>query len=141
VHYGVVGATLVGIAFVLPSFLMVVALGWAYQLYGGLPWMQAVFYGVGASVIGIIAISGYKLTQKTIGKDALLAAIFAISMSVTVITESEMVLLFFAAGFVVWIIRTPPRFLRRDRIGTMASLIVPLAAIGSGKQAAAGPHP
>src|ERR1700730_6975007 len=82
VHYGVVGATLVGIAFVLPSFLMVVALGWAYQLYGGLPWMQAVFYGVGASVIGIIAISGYKLTQKTIGKDALLAAIFAISMSV-----------------------------------------------------------
>jgi chromate transporter len=135
VHYGVVGATLVGIAFVLPSFLMVVALGWAYQLYGGLPWMQAVFYGVGASVIGIIAISGYKLTQKTIGKDALLAAIFAISMSVTVITESEMVLLFFAAGFVVWIIRTPPRFLRRDRIGTMASLIVPLAAIGSGTQA------
>ena len=34
---------------------MVVALGWAYTLYGGLSWMQAVFYGVGASVIGIIA--------------------------------------------------------------------------------------
>jgi len=30
VHYRVVGATLAGIAFVLPSFLMVVALGWAY---------------------------------------------------------------------------------------------------------------
>src|SRR5262245_44927886 len=30
VHYGVLGATLVGIAFVLPSFLMVLALGWAY---------------------------------------------------------------------------------------------------------------
>src|SRR5688572_13337048 len=28
VHYRVVGATLVGIAFVLPSFLMVLALGW-----------------------------------------------------------------------------------------------------------------
>src|SRR5713101_5042774 len=56
VHYGVVGATLVGVAFVLPSFLMVLALGWAYQLYGGLPWMQAVFYGVGAGVIAIILI-------------------------------------------------------------------------------------
>src|SRR5262245_39010927 len=42
VHHGVVGATLVGVAFVLPSFLMVVAIGWAYQHYGGLDWMQAV---------------------------------------------------------------------------------------------------
>src|SRR6478609_1559824 len=67
VHYGVIGATLVGVAFVLPSFLMVVALGWAYTLYGGLPWMQAVFYGVGASVIGIILLSAGKLTRKTIG--------------------------------------------------------------------------
>src|SRR6059036_1569689 len=60
VHYGVAGATLVGSAFVLPSFLMVLALGWAYKQYGGLPWMQAVFYGVGANVIGIISISAYK---------------------------------------------------------------------------------
>src|SRR4026209_1257665 len=51
VHYGVLGATLVGLAFVVPSFLMVLALGWAYVLYGGLPWMRAVFYGVGAAVI------------------------------------------------------------------------------------------
>src|SRR6201988_5127657 len=76
VHYRVVGATVAGIAFVLPSFLMVVALGWAYAQYGGLSWMQAVFYGVGAAVVGIIAMSAYKLTRKTIGKDRLLWAIF-----------------------------------------------------------------
>src|SRR5712671_4770720 len=64
VHYGVVGATFVGVAFVLPSFVMVVALGWAYQAYGGLPWIQAAFYGIGASVIGIITLSAYKLTHK-----------------------------------------------------------------------------
>src|SRR6266852_7968824 len=46
VHYRFVGATLVGLAFISPSFLMVVALGWAYTLYGGLTWMQAVFFGV-----------------------------------------------------------------------------------------------
>jgi chromate transporter len=55
VHYRLLGATLVGIAFVPPSFLMVVALGWAYAQFGGLSWMQAVFYGVGAAVVGIIA--------------------------------------------------------------------------------------
>src|SRR6266567_6102488 len=109
VHYGILGATLVGVAFVLPSFLMVVALGWAYQQFGGLPWMQAVFYGVGASVIGIITISAYKLTRKTIGKDWLLWTIYLISAVMTVCTESESVLLFLGAGLVTWLIRTPPR--------------------------------
>src|SRR4051812_29988747 len=51
VHFGVLGATLAGVAFVLPSFAMVVAIGAAYTAYGGITWMQAVFYGVGAAVI------------------------------------------------------------------------------------------
>src|SRR5437879_12078013 len=49
VDYKIIGATLAGIAFILPSFLIVVGLGFLYVLYGGLPWMQAVFYGVGAA--------------------------------------------------------------------------------------------
>ena len=127
VHYGVVGATVVGIAFVLPSFLMVLALGWAYQRYGGLPWMQAVFYGVGASVIGIIAISAYKLTSKTVGKDWLLWGIFLASAVATIVTESEFVLLFLAAGLVTWFAKAPPPWLKR---GTTASAVwsVPLLA-------------
>ena len=68
VHFRLWGATLVGLAFVLPSFVMVVALGFAYKAYGGISWMQAVFYGVGASVIGIIALSAYKLTTKSVGQ-------------------------------------------------------------------------
>lgn len=40
VHYGLLGATLVGMAFVLPSFVMVVGLGIAYRAYGGLPWVR-----------------------------------------------------------------------------------------------------
>src|SRR5437899_8121981 len=71
VRAGVLGATLVGIAFVLPSFLMVLALSAAYMRYGGLSWMQAVFYGIGAAVIGIIARSAWKLTKLTLRKDAL----------------------------------------------------------------------
>src|SRR5215217_7455363 len=68
VHYGLLGATLTGLAFVLPSFIMVVLLGMVYQLYSGISWMRDVFYGVGAAVIGIISISAYKLTLKSVGK-------------------------------------------------------------------------
>ncbi|PYP42142.1 MAG: chromate transporter, partial [Gemmatimonadetes bacterium] len=38
---GVAGAVLSGLGFVLPSFVMVVGLGWAYARFGGLPWVQA----------------------------------------------------------------------------------------------------
>src|SRR5437867_4164393 len=84
IDYGILGATFAGLAFVLPSFLMVVGLGVAYVRFGGLDWMQAVFYGVGASVIGIIAFSAQMLTKKTIGKDKLLWAVYLVLASVTV---------------------------------------------------------
>lgn len=109
VHYRIVGATAIGVAFVLPSFLMVIAIGWAYVRYGGLPWMQAVFYGVGAAVIGIIAISAYKLTIKNIGKDKLLWAIYLVTAGITVWTQSESVWLFMGAGMLVWLVRAPPK--------------------------------
>src|SRR5207244_1754974 len=51
----VLGATLVGIAFVAPSFLMVLALSALFLKLGGLAWMTALFYGIGAAVIAIIA--------------------------------------------------------------------------------------
>lgn len=109
VHYRILGATLVGLAFVLPSFLMVIAIGAAYVAYGGLAWMQAVFYGVGATVIGIIAISAYKLTTKTVGRDKLLWALYLVAASVTVVTESEIVWLFLIAGVVAWLVKAPPK--------------------------------
>lgn len=109
VHYRILGATLAGLAFVLPSFFMVVALGWAYVEFGGLQWMQAVFYGVGAAVIGIIEISAHKLTTKSVGKDKLLWAIYLTLAVTTVITESEIAWMFIAAGVIVWLWRAPPK--------------------------------
>jgi len=109
VHYGITGATVAGVAFVLPSFIMVVALGAAYVAYGGLTWMQAVFYGVGACVIGIIALSAYKLTTKSIGKDKLLWPIYLVAAAVTIVTESEIVWIFLISGLLVWLVRAPPK--------------------------------
>ena len=112
VHYKILGATLVGLAFVLPSFFMVLGLGVAYQHYGGLPWMQAVFYGISAAVIGIIAFGAYKLANKSLGNDKWLWGLFAVSMTVTIATQSESVLLFLGAGIAYWLIKAPPQYLQ-----------------------------
>ncbi len=126
VHYRILGATLAGLAFVIPSFLMVVALGWAYVRFGGLSWMQAVFYGVGAAVIGIIAMSAKKLTQKSIGKDKLLWAIYLLLAVVTVVTESEVAWLFIASGLLVWLLRAPPKWLGRSGFHAAALTQAPM---------------
>jgi chromate transporter len=127
VHYRAWGATVVGVAFVVPSFLMVVALGWAYVRYGGLPWMQSVFYGVGAAVIGIIALSAWRLTTKSVGRDPLLRAICLAAAAVTAVTQSEIAWLFIACGIAVWLWRAPPRWLRSG-IPAIAGAEVPGAA-------------
>jgi chromate transporter len=122
VHYRILGATLAGLAFVLPSFLMVVALGMAYVSYGGLPWMQAVFYGVGAAVLGIMAIGAHKLSTKSIGKDKMLWGIFGVLAAVTIITQSEIAWLFIAAGLLVWVIRCKPNL--KDMLSFVTSKVV-----------------
>jgi chromate transporter len=125
VHYRLVGATLAGIAFVLPSFLMVVALGWAYTHFGGLSWMQAVFYGVGAAVVGIIAMSACKLTTKSIGRDKLLWVICLTLAAVTVVTESEIAWLFIAGGLLNWFWRAPPKWLNKGGLNALAVTQLP----------------
>ena len=106
VHHRILGATLAGLAFVFPSFLMVLGIGYAYVQAGGLPWMQAVFYGIGAAVIGIIAISSYKLSKKSLGKDWLLWGIAIVVAIATFITEKELLWLILAGGIIVCLYKT-----------------------------------
>jgi chromate transporter len=106
VRYGVVGATGAGVAFIAPSFAMVLVLSAAYVRFGGLPWMRGAFYGVGAVVIALIGHSAWRLIRKTVGRDRLLWAIVAINGVVTAWTEREIVWLFLASGLLVWAVRS-----------------------------------
>jgi chromate transporter len=120
VHYSILGATLTGIAFILPSFIMVVCLGMIYKLFGGLFWMQSVFYGVGAAVVGIILLSSFKLTTKSVSKISIadirsnwiLWILFLSALIVTLLTKSENLLLFIFAGLIYMFLKSPPRWNR-----------------------------
>ena len=106
VRAGLLGATIIGAVFILPSFLMVLAIGRAYVTFGGTRIISALFYGIGAAVIAIIARSAMKLIRTSVKKDKLLWAVFlALGLS-TAITEKEIVWLFLAGGVVVMIAKT-----------------------------------
>jgi chromate transporter len=111
-RHGVIGATAVGLAFTVPSFLMVVAISMAYVRFGGLWWMQALFYGIGAAVIAVIAIAAYKLSRSTNKRDPMLWVIFAALALVTVWAQAELAEFFVIAGMGVLFARAWPGWRR-----------------------------
>ena len=130
---GIIGATLVAVAFVLPSFLMVIAISIAYVRFGGLPWMQSAFYGVGAAVIAIILRSAWKLVRLTLERSVLLWMIFAANAIATAILEAEVISLILGSGLVAlfierWRSRPPSSFLIAAPIAfTAASGALPVS--------------
>jgi chromate transporter len=108
VRAGITGASLVAVAFIGPSFLMVVAISVLYVRYGGLVWMQALFYGIGAAVIGIILRSTMKLGRATLNRDPLLWGIFIVLAVSTAYTGREIFWLFLLGGLVSLAVKTWP---------------------------------
>ena len=121
---GILGATLVGLGFILPSFLMVVAISLAYVAYGGLWWMQALFYGIGATVIAIIAIAAYKLARSTNKRNPLLWGTFAVLTVVTVWAQTELAEFFILAGLIALVFQAWP--------GWKTGMLMVLAAVALG---------
>lgn len=117
-------ASAVALAFVLPSFLMVLALSAAYLAYGGLPWMQGAFYGVGAAVIAIIVRSVVKLVKSTLGQDRLLWAIFLVLGVATAVTQQEIVWLFLGSGGLYMAVKAPPRKAPRTALSLLPAWLL-----------------
>jgi chromate transporter len=124
----ILGATLVAIAFVLPSFLMVLGLAALYLVYGGLPWMQGLFYGIGAAVIAIIARSAVKLVKLSVARDYLLWSIFVVNAVVTGWTETEVIWVILSSGAIMVLVRAMPTL----RPGQAALSIVPWTWLTAG---------
>jgi chromate transporter len=74
--------------------------------------MQALFYGIGAAVIAIIAIAAYKLARSTNKRDPLLWGIFAVLALATAWLEAELAELFILAGLLTLVVKAPPAWLR-----------------------------
>lgn len=127
---GLPGAALSGLAFVAPGFLIVVLLGWSYARFGGLSWMQAVFYGVGAAVIGLLTRTTSGLLRKTLARDRLLWGIAFVLAVTTVVTGREVIWLILLSGAVAWLVRAPPAWLGRPGVAAEGATLLLLAQLG-----------
>lgn len=127
---GTWGATLTGAAFIAPSFLMVLALSALYVHFGGLPWIQRAFYGVGAAAIAVIAKSAIRLVRITLGRDRLLWALSSVSAAVTAWTGTEMVWLFLACGLVPVLVRTTQKLSTAASVAPLLAVVPALSSFG-----------
>ncbi len=121
VRHGNWGATVAGVAFVGPSFAMVLLLSAWYLRYGGLAWMQGAFYGVGAAVIAIIARGAGKLMRSTVGRDPALWVVVLVNALVVAWMEAELLWVFALSGASVLVLREWQDRMARAR-GTAAAL-------------------
>jgi chromate transporter len=122
-RWGLLGATVAGLAFVGPSFLMVLVLSAFYVRFGELSWMQGAFYGIGAAVIAIVARGASKLLRSSVGRDPLLWAVVLVNAVVVAWAEAEILWVFALSGVVVLLWRT-----WRDRAsaqGAAAAVMIP----------------
>jgi chromate transporter len=95
-----------------------------YVAYGGLWWMQALFYSIGAAVIAIIGIAAYKLSRSTNKRDYLLWGIFTALTLITVLTQAEIAEFFILSGLIMLLARAWP--------GPKRAMVLSLYAIAAG---------
>jgi chromate transporter len=93
------GALIAGICFILPAFLIVLALSWAYFYWQGLPQTEALFLGISPVVTAIILGFCWKLGQKII-HDRLGIAIAIITFCLMLFSNINILILFLLAGLV-----------------------------------------
>ena len=60
------GGLVAGIAFVLPSFFVMLALSWLYAVHGDVTWVSATLSGLAAAVIGIVASATIRIGKKAL---------------------------------------------------------------------------
>lgn len=100
IRHGMVGASLVGVVFILPTYLIVLVVSVLYVTYHGLSVVQALFYGIGPAVIAIVALSALRLASTTVGREIPMWIIFGVVALITVITRAEIAVLFIISGLI-----------------------------------------
>jgi chromate transporter len=117
IHIGYVragwpGLIVAGAAFILPAFLISLALSWVYVRFGALPEGQALFYGINPVVMAIILVATYRLGKTVLkGKTQVLLGVLAFGAALLGVNE---VLILLGAGVIGIVLYALPAWLQKQ---------------------------
>ena len=94
---GWAGAAVACVTFILPSFLMMLALTLVYLRYGEAPQLTGVFRGLGAAVVALILSAAWRMGKPAL-KDARSAALMAGALVALLVFQVNVILLVVLAG-------------------------------------------
>ena len=63
---GVRGGLAAGILFIFPAFVLILGLSWVYVVFGDIGWVAAVFYGLRAAVVALVAVAVIRVGRKAL---------------------------------------------------------------------------
>ena len=114
--HNVRGGLVAGIAFILPAFLLMMGLSWAYAVHGDVPAIAGIFSGLQAAVVGIVAAALIRIGNRALGT-TVMAAVAAASFVAIFLVHVPFPLIVLGAGALgllgarIW----PAQFLVPDR--------------------------
>ena len=92
------GGIVAGVAFVLPSFFLLLVLSWVYVTHGDLRWIAGAFAGLAAAVVGVIAHALVRLAGATLANALMVAVAIAAFLAIFVIDVPFPIVIAVAAG-------------------------------------------
>jgi len=69
--HGVWGGIMAGVLFVLPSLFILIGLTWVYLVYGDVPAIAAVLYGIKPAVTAIVVFAAYRIGSRALKNNVL----------------------------------------------------------------------
>jgi chromate transporter len=99
VHQGLAGLVVAGACFIMPAFLIVLAISVAYVAYGALPAVGALFYGIQPVIVAIVLQAAYRLGRSALRTNAMRALGLA-ALLITLIAPFDPVWVIVGGGLV-----------------------------------------
>ena len=117
------GLVAAGVCFILPAFLIVLTLAWAYVRYGRTPAAGGLLYGIKPVVVAIIGWALLSLMRTAIG-GVLTGLVAAAALAAYLLGVNELLIL--AAGAVAVLLGRAPA----SWLGRVGLLLLPILAVG-----------
>lgn len=105
---GRLGGVVAGALFILPAFLLMLVLSWAYARYGAVPEVGALFAGLKPAVLAIIGVTAWRLARTAV-TDRRLAALYLAGAAAALLSGTAEIAVLVLAGLVgMWLYAPPP---------------------------------